>query len=213
MPIDRSQSESTVHYSPLAQGITLSGTWQEWDYRIYLHGDSRSGPKVVGLVLLPSDSLEFDPEGPFYESIDPEELDSFDQNLTARALRKFPLTEIVRAGLASESGDADQWLQSVLELTRDLEVAPKNLAPLVTAVAYANALERGSRKPTADVAQALLLSVSAVQTRLQRARDLGILEPADRPGLTGGRLTPEGERQTKALLEKLNANRNELESN
>lgn len=213
MPSRESPIDSTVHYSPLAQGITLSGTWQEWDYRIYLHGDSRSGPKVVGLVLLPSDSLEFDPEGPFYESIDPEELDSFDQNLTARAMRMFPLAEIVRTGLVSESGDADQWLEALIELTRDLKVSPKNLTLIITAVAYTNALERGSRKPTADVAQALLLNTGAVQARLQRARDLGILGPADRPGLTGGRLTEEGERQTQALIEKLKQGRNELESN
>jgi hypothetical protein len=66
---------------------------------------------------------------------------------------------------------------------------------LSVAVAYAKAAKAGSARPVEDAAQALAMTVPRARDLVYKARQRGLLTPADW-GLPGGELTP----QATALL-------------
>lgn len=158
---------------------TLTGTYEDWDYEIQVELVEDSFPKVTGFNLVPSS-------------------DSTTGNfLTARLLRGFPLASIVRSGLISDSTEVHGLLQLLVDLTGG---RGKDSKLLIAALAYTVAIKRGSRKPTSDTAHLLGLTVSAVQTRLQRARDRGLLHEANQPGLCGGVITDKGMSEIELLV-------------
>jgi len=158
---------------------TLTGTYQDWDYEIQIESVEDSFPRVIGLNLAPSTDS------------------NADSVLTVRLFRGFPLASIVRSGLASDSTEVHGLLKLLLDLTGG---RGKDSKPLIAALAYTVAIKRGSRKPTSDTAHLLGLTVGAVQARLQRARDRGLLHEANQPGFCGGIITDKGMSEIKLLV-------------
>jgi len=158
---------------------TLTGTYEDWDYEIQIETVGNSFPRVIGLSLVPSTDS------------------NADNFLTARFFRGFPLASIVRSRLASNSTEVHSLLKLLLDLTGG---RGKDSKLLIAALAYTVAIQRGSRKPTSDTAHLLGLSVTAVQTRLQRARDRGLLHEANQPGFCGGIITDKGMSEIELLV-------------